>query len=380
MNSNGSLVLFLSEASNFYAGDSGASNDLFLRNRGKNSQSITFTSTVPINASVGGSYTVSATASSNLPVSFASNTTSVCTVANSIVSFVASGTCTVQASQAGNDVYEPAPNVFQSFEVKSNTGTKQNQTVTFTSASPSSAAIGSTYTVSATASSGLAVSFSSATPNVCTVSNSTVSFIAAGACTASASQGGDASYNAAPTVSQNITVTADPATPATSTYTIGFENAPTNRILNSLRVGQGITGPATSGRIAVSGKRIIRGKYYRDNYAKFVDLYGSKRLIVAASKSGTTPNPRGGRMQFAFNAGAGFGSGSVTVKSITLSNVTANGASIKFYRGRTLIRTVEVPVTGPGESITLTIDEPGVTILSAFARFPMAVDDLVVSQ
>lgn len=284
----------------------------------------------------------------------------------------------------GNTILGLAADSQENFHIvlwrRQGTSTKQNQTVTFTSTPPSSATVGSTYTVSATASSGLAVSFSSATPNVCTVSDSTVSFVAAGTCTVNASQAGNASYNAAPTVSQNINVTADPATPATATYTIGFDNSPTDRILYSLRVGQGMTGPATSGRISVGGKRIIGGKYRAGNYAKVVDLYGSKRLVVVGSKSGTTPNPGGGRMQFSFDTNGGFGNGSVTVKSITLSNVTANGASINLYQGRTLIRKVNVPVTGAGQSVTLTIDEPGVTILSAFARFPIAVDDLIVSQ
>jgi hypothetical protein len=62
------------------------------------------------------------------------------------------------------------------------------------------------FTVSATASSGLAVSFSSQTTGVCTVSASTVHIVAAGSCTIRASQAGDANHLAAPNVDQSFTV------------------------------------------------------------------------------------------------------------------------------------------------------------------------------
>ncbi|HEY1526434.1 MAG TPA: YDG domain-containing protein [Candidatus Angelobacter sp.] len=62
------------------------------------------------------------------------------------------------------------------------------------------------FTVSATASSGLAVSFSSQTTGVCTVSASTVHIVAAGGCTIRASQAGDSNHFAAPNVDQSFTV------------------------------------------------------------------------------------------------------------------------------------------------------------------------------
>ncbi|MBK7393837.1 MAG: Ig-like domain repeat protein [Chloracidobacterium sp.] len=62
------------------------------------------------------------------------------------------------------------------------------------------------FAVSATASSGLAVSFASTTTSVCTVSGSTVHIVAAGDCTIRASQGGNSNYNAAPNVDRTFTV------------------------------------------------------------------------------------------------------------------------------------------------------------------------------
>src|SRR5439155_11411132 len=78
------------------------------------------------------------------------------------------------------------------------------------------------FTVSATASSGLTVSFSSQTTATCTVSGTTVHIVAAGTCTIRASQDGDLNYNAAPNVDQSFTINKKNATwttnPASKTY------------------------------------------------------------------------------------------------------------------------------------------------------------------
>ena len=54
--------------------------------------------------------------------------------------------------------------------------------------------------------SGNPVTFSSLTTGVCTVSGNTVTLVAAGTCTIAANQAGNASYNAAPQVTQSFTV------------------------------------------------------------------------------------------------------------------------------------------------------------------------------
>lgn len=62
---------------------------------------------------------LTATASSGLPVTYASSTTGVCTVNNATAtaSLLTPGTCTITASQAGNGIYTPATPVTQSFLV-----------------------------------------------------------------------------------------------------------------------------------------------------------------------------------------------------------------------------------------------------------------------
>ena len=61
-------------------------------------------------------------------------------------------------------------------------------------------------TISATASSGLVVTFSSATPLVCSVSGTSVTLLHAGTCTIDADQAGNATYDAAPRVSQPFAI------------------------------------------------------------------------------------------------------------------------------------------------------------------------------
>ncbi len=179
---------------------------------GKASQTITF-GTAP-SLTVGGTGTISATASSGLAVTFTSTTTSICTVSGSTVTGVAAGTCTIAANQAGNSNYNAATQVTQNITV---TAAKTNQTITFGTAP--TVRVGTSGTVSATASSGLAVTFSSTTTSICTVSGSTVTGVAAGTCTIAANQAGNATYNAAPQVTQNITV-------GKGTQTITFGTAP----------------------------------------------------------------------------------------------------------------------------------------------------------
>ena len=146
-------------------------------------------------------FTVSASASSGLPVSFASTTLSVCTVSGASVTLVTVGTCTIQATQAGNTNYAAATPVNRSFTVS-----KASQTITFGALSNQPLST-PPFTLNATASSGLAVSFSSLTTGVCNVSTATVTLVAVGTCTIRAAQAGNGNYSAATSVNQSFQVT-----------------------------------------------------------------------------------------------------------------------------------------------------------------------------
>ena len=88
-------------------------------------QVITFTSSVPSSLTVGGTYTVSATGgASGNPVTFsidAASTKGACTITGSKVSFTGEGTCVVDANQAGDASYSAAPQVHESFTIRSAT-------------------------------------------------------------------------------------------------------------------------------------------------------------------------------------------------------------------------------------------------------------------
>ena len=91
---------------------------------GKADQTVNFTSTAPVGAAVGGPhYTVTAQASSTLPVglSIDASSSTVCTIggsgSGSQVSFIGAGTCKINANQAGNGNYNAAAQAQQSFAV-----------------------------------------------------------------------------------------------------------------------------------------------------------------------------------------------------------------------------------------------------------------------
>lgn len=190
-------------------------------------QAITITSTPPADAEVGDSYALTATGGgSGNPVVLATTSPSVCTVAPTgpgaaTVTFTAQGTCAVTADQAGNDDYLAAAQVTQSIAV-----TRKAQAITDIT-TPSAPTYLGGYTVAATGGgSGNPVTFGTSTPSVCTSSGTngaTISFVAAGTCTVTADQAGDATWAPAPTgtvtfvVAQAAqTVTFDPTSPATA--------------------------------------------------------------------------------------------------------------------------------------------------------------------
>lgn len=192
---------------------------------GRASQALSFASTPPVPAAVGGpDYVVSANASSGLVVTFAAAAASagVCTVSGANVTLLGSGTCTVVANQAGNADYDPAPAVQQAFTVGGGAPTLSPQTISYTSTAPSTAVVGGpSYTVVAAASSGLPVVFgaSPASAGVCSISGSTVSFLGAGTCTILADQPGSASYQPAPQAQQSFSVTPPPPAAQTISFT-----------------------------------------------------------------------------------------------------------------------------------------------------------------
>jgi hypothetical protein len=162
----------------------------------KGTQTITFDQ--PTDLTLGNNVDLTATASSGLAVSFTSSTGAVCTVAGNTVTSQSAGTCTITASQAGDTNFLAAADVARSFAIK---GT---QTITFNQ--PSDLTLGNNVDLTATASSGLAVSYTSSTTDVCTVASNAVTSQSAGTCTITASQAGDTNFLAAADVARSFAI------------------------------------------------------------------------------------------------------------------------------------------------------------------------------
>jgi hypothetical protein len=138
---------------------------------------------------VNSSLTLSATASSGLAVSFSSQTASVCTVSGNAASFIAAGTCTLVANQAGNASYEAAPTVTRNFTVN-----KLAQSLSDFGPLADQILGTAPFTVTPNASSGLPVTLASLTTAVCSLNANQVTLLSAGVCTLQASQAGNAIY------------------------------------------------------------------------------------------------------------------------------------------------------------------------------------------
>ena len=141
-------------------------------------------------------FNVTATASSNLAVSFSA--TGDCSIAGAQVHIARAGNCTITASQVGDANFEAATPVARQLAVA-----KADQQITF--AAPADKTFGDAdFSVSAIASSNLAVSFSVA--GNCTVTGTQVHLKGAGLCTITASQDGDANINAANPVARTFSI------------------------------------------------------------------------------------------------------------------------------------------------------------------------------
>jgi hypothetical protein len=201
---------------------------------------------------------VSPTASSGLAVTLASGDTSVCTVSGFDVTMTSVGTCSLTASQAGNVNFNAAPSVTQEFVIS-----QASQTITF--AEPVDRAWSSSaFSVSPTASSGLAVTLASDDTSVCTVSGFDVTMLKTGTCSLTASQAGNTVYEAASDASQSFVISlATQATFTISTTTATYGSALT--LSTSGGSGNGavtfakVSGDACGCGAYALGRRLVRG-------------------------------------------------------------------------------------------------------------------------
>jgi len=182
----------------------------------RSAQTITF-GPLPAKSMGDAAFSISASTTSGLPITFTSSNSAVATVSGTIVTIVGAGSTDITASQPGNTSFLPATPVTQPLVVQ-----KGNQQISFSP--PASPVLGGpTFTLTATSTSGLPVTFTAVTNTKLSINGNVGSTLLAGLATVRASQAGNNNYNAATSVDQTFCI--KPSTPII-TVTNGNTNSP----------------------------------------------------------------------------------------------------------------------------------------------------------
>jgi sugar lactone lactonase YvrE len=173
---------------------------------------------------------------------------------------------------------------------------KAPQTITF--GTIPTQAPGTSLTLTATASSGLAVSYVSTTTGVCTVSGNTAKFLQPGICSITASQAGTGNYNAATSVTQSFSVVSAPTVTLTTTATlsgnatIGYQATVTvtntgSATANNVQIISATLGAATATTLPVSFGNIAGNGGSVTKVLAFPSSAGADGSAVVEKYSGT---------------------------------------------------------------------------------------------
>ncbi len=374
----GTCTVQASQAGNSNYAAAPSVNQSFAVSGGLSSQTITFG---PLgNKSMGvAPFTIGATASSGLAVSFSSLTMAVCTISGNTVTLVAAGTCTLQAAQAGNATYAAAPNVSQSFTVIA-----ASQTITFGALGPQTLGA-APFPISAAASSGLPVSFSSLTPTVCTVNGSTVTLVAAGTCIIRAAQAGNAAYAAAANVDQSFVVISN-SNPPSLTLAAPLSNtyfaAPASMTLSATAIAALPGGSIASvnfynGAVLIGSGARSSSAFYRDTFTLDwanvgVGIYQISATAVddrgvTATSNVAVVNVTPNRPPAVVLTGLADYSSYTTPVNIPLAATATPGdgtlTKVEYYAGSTLLGTA----TGAPYAMTWSNAPPGAYAITAKA-------------
>ena len=280
----------------------------------KTDQFITFAALPDRNNTAAQSFTLSATASSGLAVTFESNNTAIVEVNGTTATILDEGPVTITARQAGNNTYNPAS------KARSFNTIKDAQYITFAAIADTNTSV-SSITASASASSGLPVTLESNDTSIITVSGSTLTIQGAGNVTITARQAGNYAYRA--------------ATPETRTFFVELVGRP----LTVLFDGGGTMGANESFKAQVSLKDGVTGKLI--DRTKYTSL--SVSFSITNSVTGTT---NASISSGTVNTGTGSGSFRLTV-SVSDSNPLAP----KRYVPKTASITITVDSSKSGQRI-----------------------------
>ncbi len=170
-------------------------------------------------------FPLTGTSTSLLPLVYTSSDSSVASIVGpngNMVDLIKTGTTTITASHPGNENFLPATPVAQVLTVL-NAG----QTIAFVGTELAGKTFGDApFALTATASSGLPVSFVSSDTAVATISGSTLTIIGAGNATITAKQAGDSNFAAAPDQARALSVAKKVITPTLAGLTATFDGSP----------------------------------------------------------------------------------------------------------------------------------------------------------
>jgi parallel beta-helix repeat protein len=308
-------------------------------------QTITFPQ-IPSKTYADTAFTITATASSSLPVSFRI-VSGPATISDNTIRLTGVGTVVVEASQPGDLNYSAAVPVTQSFTVA-----KANQTISFAPLA-SKNYNDPPFSVTASASSGLPATFRIVS-GPATMSGNTISFTAVGTVVVEAAQQGDVNYNAATPVTQSFTV-------AKANQTIGFASLPSKTYGDAPFA---VTAAASSG-LPVSF-RIVSGPATVSN--NMISITGVGTVVVEASQSGDANNNAAAPVTQSFTAASASQAISFPViadqtygnSPFTVTAAASSGLQVTFriVSGPATISANTVTITGVG-SVVVESTQPG---------------------
>jgi hypothetical protein len=284
----------------------------------------TITGLSDMNKTVGdAAFDLSATAPGGT-VTYTSSNTAVATISGITVTIVGEGTSTITAKQAGNTNYNAAPDKTATLTTVSG---KANQTIT--GLSDITKTYGdAAFALSATASSGLAVTYTSSNTAVATISGSTVTIKGGGTSTITANQAGNTNYNAAPAVTAVLTVNKKAQTITASTTAINKVNDASTFNWTGT-ASSGLTVAYTSSNTAVATISI----------AGVVTLKGAGTTYLRANQAGDTNYSAAAQVQATLTVTASGAVGTTYCYPNNLgcwtSNSTAGTPSKTQYGGKT---------------------------------------------
>ena len=276
-------------------------------------QSVTFTATVGVQApSIG-------TPTGVITFAEGATTLGTGTLAGGIATFstgsLSVGTHTITAVYGGNINFAGSTSNGLILTIN-----KADQTITFDALSDKQYGVDS-FAVTATASSGLDVSFTSLTSSICTVSDDAVSLNDGGTCIIRASQPGDGSYNAAVDVDRSFAVTCANTITVNTVADSGYRTL-RDAVANICDGGTVNFGPSLNSQtiILTSGEIVI-------NKNLTIDGPGAGNLTVSGNHASRIFDIGGGvtiqelTLQDG-NAGTGNGGAILTTSSLTLTAVS----------------------------------------------------------